>query len=119
MPNDDQTAMFMKYLLHRPAKRLAIMPIVYAHILAFALYPAYSAAQTNRGLVEITTNEALPDARYIEIIESLGAAGFLIERINHTWLNRIRIVAVNDRIRREIVISQSTGQVLRDVAYPR
>lgn len=102
-------------------RRYAFAFILLAYTLSgiFALNPAALAAQTNRSPVAIELGAAMPSEPYLEIIESLGNSGFLIEQINRTWLNRIRIIAVNDQIRREIVISQSTGQILRDVAYAR
>ena len=115
----DQIAMYLTHPLLGRAQRLAIILIVYALLGAFALCPSELGAQTNRNPVEIDLGTTAPDEPYLAIIASLGEAGFLIEQVNRTWLNRIRIIAVNDQIRREIVISQSTGQILRDVAYAR
>ncbi|WP_154653304.1 hypothetical protein [Maritimibacter alkaliphilus] len=47
----------------------------------------------------------------------LDADGYRITRVDRTFLNRIMVQATKGQIRREIVISQATGMVLRDVIF--
>jgi hypothetical protein len=49
-----------------------------------------------------------------EIEAALVAQGYEIVQVGRTWLGRLRVVAQNDEIRREIVINPTTGEVLRD-----
>ena len=49
-----------------------------------------------------------------EIEAALVAQGYEIVQIGRTWLGRLRVVAQNDEIRREIVVNPTTGEVLRD-----
>lgn len=57
-------------------------------------------------------------ARTIEqqILEKLAAQGYVILEQGYTFLGRLRIVAENDRFRREIVVNPGTGEILRDYA---
>ena len=48
------------------------------------------------------------------VTESLREQGFEVTLVHWTWLGRIRIIAVSDDIRREIVINPNTGEILRD-----
>ena len=48
------------------------------------------------------------------IAAELQAQGYEILETNRTWLGRLRIVAENDDIRREIVFNPGTGEILRD-----
>jgi hypothetical protein len=47
---------------------------------------------------------------------SLQAQGYVILEEGYTFLGRLRIVAQNDEIRREIVVNPGTGEILRDYA---
>lgn len=49
-----------------------------------------------------------------EIESALVAQGYEILHVGRTWLGRLRVVAQNDELRREIVINPATGEVLRD-----
>ena len=49
-----------------------------------------------------------------EIEAALVAQGYEIVQVGRTWLGRLRVVAQNDEIRREIVVNPTTGEVLRD-----
>jgi hypothetical protein len=49
-----------------------------------------------------------------DVEAALVAQGYEIVNVGRTWLGRLRVVAENDEIRREIVINPSTGEVLRD-----
>lgn len=57
-----------------------------------------------------------PRFRHLDVIRTLEASGYIIISVRETLLNRIRIQARNDMHLREIVISRSTGNILRDVA---
>jgi hypothetical protein len=48
------------------------------------------------------------------VTASLRDQGFEVTLVHWTWLGRIRIIAVSDDIRREIVINPNTGEILRD-----
>lgn len=52
------------------------------------------------------------------VTASLMAQGYEVQLVHWTLLGRIRIVAVNATIRREIVINPNTGEILRDYAQP-
>lgn len=49
-----------------------------------------------------------------QIRAALVAQGYAIVSMERTWLGRLRVVAENGEIRREIVVHMSTGEVLRD-----
>jgi hypothetical protein len=55
------------------------------------------------------------ELRHIEVLTALEQAGYTLVELRRTWLNRILIRARNSHHLREIVISRSTGSVLRDV----
>lgn len=57
-------------------------------------------------------------ARTVEqqLLASLQAQGYVILEQGYTILGRLRIVAQNDEIRREIVVNPGTGEILRDYA---
>ena len=48
------------------------------------------------------------------VTAALRDQGFEVTLVHWTWLGRIRIIAVSDDIRREIVINPNTGEILRD-----
>ena len=48
------------------------------------------------------------------VTAALREQGFEVTLVHWTWLGRIRIIAVSDDIRREIVINPNTGEILRD-----
>jgi hypothetical protein len=48
------------------------------------------------------------------VTRSLQEQGFEVRLVHWTLLGRIRIIAVSDSIRREIVINPTTGEILRD-----
>lgn len=50
------------------------------------------------------------------LLASLEAQGYVIIEQGYTFLGRLRIVAVNGDIRREIVVNPGTGEILRDYA---
>lgn len=50
----------------------------------------------------------------LSVIDALDANGYRIVSVNTTLLNRIRIQAQNEWHLREIVMSQASGQILRD-----
>ncbi|WP_114965567.1 hypothetical protein [Alkalilacustris brevis] len=56
-----------------------------------------------------------PELRHIQVLTALEDAGYTLVELRRTWLNRILIRARNSRHLREIVISRSTGSILRDV----
>lgn len=50
------------------------------------------------------------------LIESLTSQGYVILEQGYTWLGRLRIVAENGELHRELVINPGTGEILRDYA---
>ncbi|NBZ88469.1 hypothetical protein [Stagnihabitans tardus] len=50
------------------------------------------------------------------LVASLRAQGYDVLEHGYTWLGRLRIVAQNDTLRRELVVNPGTGEVLRDYA---
>ncbi|UWQ96799.1 hypothetical protein K3728_06125 [Rhodobacteraceae bacterium M385] len=58
--------------------------------------------------------EPLPEFMYLTVLERLEEAGYTIENVTTTWLQRLRIRAVNSMHRREIVVSPTNGLILRD-----
>ena len=48
------------------------------------------------------------------VTASLQEQGFEVRLVHWTLLGRIRIIAVSDTVRREIVINPTTGEILRD-----
>lgn len=50
------------------------------------------------------------------MIAGLQGQGYVILEQGYTFLGRLRIVAQNDQIRREMVVNPGTGEVLRDYA---
>lgn len=50
------------------------------------------------------------------LVAGLQGQGYVILEQGYTFLGRLRIVAQNDQIRREMVVNPGTGEVLRDYA---
>ncbi len=50
-----------------------------------------------------------------QIIQRLSMEGYAEITIARTWLGRVRIVAIQDGLRREIVFNPATGEILRDL----
>ena len=50
------------------------------------------------------------------LLAQLSAQGYEVVYMQRTWLGRMRVVAENDAIRREIVFNPGTGEILRDYA---
>ena len=48
------------------------------------------------------------------VTASLQEQGFEVRLVHWTLLGRIRIIAVSESVRREIVINPNTGEILRD-----
>jgi len=76
------------------------------------------------GEVKVTVADAVIEApdlplasAYLRTIEALDAEGYTIDYVGKTWLNRVIVRAHKGAVRREIVVSQSTGLVLRDVIF--
>ncbi len=49
-----------------------------------------------------------------QIVTQLRAQGFTEIALNRTWLGRVRVIAVRDDLRRELVFNPQTGEILRD-----
>lgn len=50
------------------------------------------------------------------LLAGLQAQGYTVLEQGYTFLGRLRIVAENDQIHREIVVNPGTGEILRDYA---
>ncbi|MBF9034698.1 hypothetical protein HKCCE2091_10640 [Rhodobacterales bacterium HKCCE2091] len=57
----------------------------------------------------------LPALRDRDILRALAAHGYAIVSIRDTWPGRTRITATNGFHTREVILSRSTGEVLRDM----
>jgi hypothetical protein len=53
------------------------------------------------------------------IASSLQAEGYQIVTMSRTWLGRIYVIAETETVRREMVFSPATGEVLRDYAVTK
>lgn len=75
---------------------------------------------TRRHLIAgaIATVAAAPVAAQDSVLTSIAAQlreqGYQIERVQRTWLGRIRVLAQSDTHTREVVFVPTTGEVLRD-----
>lgn len=49
-----------------------------------------------------------------QIVTQLQAQGFSDITLERTWLGRIRVTALRDDLRRELVFNPQTGEILRD-----
>ena len=49
-----------------------------------------------------------------QIVTQLERQGFEGIALNRTWLGRVRVVAMRDDLRRELVFNPQTGEILRD-----
>jgi hypothetical protein len=58
----------------------------------------------------------LADSIEETLLANLRAEGYVIIEQGYTFLGRLRVVAVNGTVRREIVINPGTGEILRDYA---
>lgn len=85
-------------------------------VLLAALICAALPVQGNAQTTDATWQDDQSKA-YILTINMLDADGYRITAIDRTFLNRIMVRATKGQIRREIVISEATGMVLRDVIF--
>ena len=53
-----------------------------------------------------------------DILAQLKGQGFETQRVEKTWLGRVRIVAHNPKGTREIIVNPNTGEILRDLWTP-
>ncbi|WP_156103005.1 hypothetical protein [Thioclava atlantica] len=58
-------------------------------------------------------------AAYLQVIQSLKAQGYAIERVSRTFLGRYQILARNPTQLREVIVSSSTGEIKRDAVIKR
>jgi len=49
-----------------------------------------------------------------QIVSQLQAQGFDKITLNNTWLGRVRVIALRNDLRRELVFNPQTGEILRD-----
>lgn len=49
-----------------------------------------------------------------QIVTQLRDQGFEEISLNRTWLGRVRVIALRDELRRELVFNPQTGEILRD-----
>jgi len=56
-----------------------------------------------------------PDLSFVLMIKLLERNGYTIQSVDVTFLNRARIIAANPWHRREVVISRTSGEILRDM----
>lgn len=65
--------------------------------------------------VQAQTSPEVPPVEQA-FLSGLKAQGFVVVEYGYTWLGRLRFVAVNGKLRRELVVDPATGEVLRDYA---
>lgn len=70
------------------------------------------------GLVLVLALPALADGVEDSVVADLRQQGYTGITTSHTWLGRLRVVAMQDGARREIVINPYTGEILRDYQAP-
>jgi len=63
-----------------------------------------------------TVEEQTVDEQTVEeqIVAALELQGYVIISMERTWLGRLRVLAEDDRVRRELVFNPGTGEILRD-----
>ena len=66
------------------------------------------------GLVPLSALAQDVAAPVLRVLTKQGYGDFKIKR---TWLGRLQIIAESDGRRREVVLNNNTGEVLRDVVY--
>jgi hypothetical protein len=71
--------------------------------MALVVAPGFAMADTQRITADM-------------VADALVAQGFQVESVTRTLLRRIRIVARQGAVWREVVLDLSTGQILRDYA---
>ncbi len=62
------------------------------------------------------TDAALARTVEQQLLSSLQKQGYVVLEQGYTILGRLRVVAENGKIRREIVVNPGTGEILRDYA---
>lgn len=65
-------------------------------------------------VVCLSAGQAWAQTPQDRVVEQLFQQGYTSIQINRTWLGRVRIIALNDEARREIVLNPRTGEILRD-----
>jgi len=99
-------------MTHR--KRLAAASV--AALVAFALAAPGSAQTASDDKAEdLKPSYQVAGVTYLDVIEGLEKDGFQIDKVTRTFLGRYRILARNATQLREVVVSSSTGEILRDV----
>ena len=68
------------------------------------------------GIVSALTGPSFAQTVEERLIAGLTGEGYTILEHGRTFLGRLRIVAENGTLHREIVVNPSTGEVLRDYA---
>ncbi len=83
-----------------------------------------SAALADTSMAKVTSSaqlaanaslEIAQNRTYLDVVNELKAEGYLIRNMTKTWLGRIKIVAQSAANLREVVVSQTTGEVMSDV----
>lgn len=54
-----------------------------------------------------------------QVVGQLEAQGYEVREVKRTWLGRVRVEAVREGRRREVVFDRVTGEILRDYVQPR
>lgn len=60
------------------------------------------------------TGAALAQSVEQQVISALEAQGYRVLELHDTWLGRLRVIAENTEVRRELVFNPGTGEILRD-----
>ncbi len=89
----------------------AILPVALSLAAIPALAPAQDADYSGLG----QTYELAQNRDYTDVVRGLEAVDYQIEDVTTTTLGRTRITANNGEHRREVIVSQTTGEVLSDM----
>jgi len=83
-----------------------------------AVAPAANATaqgQGNAQAIATMDNFTVAQVRsYLDVIAQLESAGYTLDKVEKTFLGRMKITARNRVHLRELVVSRSTGEIMRD-----
>ena len=76
---------------------------------------ASAQGQANAQAIATMDNFTVAQVRsYLDVIAQLEASGYTLDKVEKTFLGRMKITARNRAHVRELVVSRSTGEVMRD-----
>jgi len=87
--------------------------------LALVAWDGAATAQAPASVINDRELAALAGDDAARIVRELAASGYRVTEIRRSFLGRIRLILENDEFEREIVISNSTGEIKRDTVVSR